>query len=742
MTSSRLSTQSLDSTSNTGLTFALQALLSRHESFVTNAQEENDRLSATVAELQSKRQELQTANEKIVAENRELLEQLDTLNASYKSSDEAVKNLEEQLRCTELEVGRLTTRARRAEELEACVQDLHLERTTLQGKLDEAEAEGRTTLVRWRESEGKIRQLELELDKIEWESRLEREKHDKAVARLEHERVVDRELSGAEARLKGAAAVHEIGRGTTNNNVVSSFVRDILKDNASLQAGIVELRDLLQSSNDDVQSLRQQVMYHQPLEDTHPVDEIPNSLSLDQQLGWHQPASAAPAQIQPEVHVHHHYHAKILSKRDRTITHSRTTRRRAVLHSATPRSSVPSTPRTAPLRHVSSPVLPHHLHQGQARRNRWSGYSSAAGASTISSIPSTPRSAFDRYSSIFDRIDLGEESSRPTSPESAAGFPSSYPDSDTWLGMKKRRLDSFDAVIESEDQAGMPQFPITADIEPESLTKGQTQIPKQDLTLSPSLLTHASASGGHALPELQPPPDKGRAHVQAEAATPSAGEQPGAVPTSEEPDLRSQLPAIRPLLHPSRSQDSLVSISGMDIHIAKRPTASLLNGANSAHFAILPSSARSISASQPVASITDVTATSSQQTLMSSAQGPAGLRLQSIAGATSTKKPSPQLMRLGGLGGWMRARWGAGPTESVAGLRSSSSPVAQTPTQPDTTPAGKLHLGPCTGTPSLARKPGINQSGAIPGLWPVQKVQRQVMATLVDAEGLRAVFEE
>ncbi|RMD39573.1 hypothetical protein DV735_g5552, partial [Chaetothyriales sp. CBS 134920] len=608
------------------------ALLSRHECFVAKAREENERLSATIADLQSKREELQTANERIVAENRELVEQLDAINACYRSSDQAAKSLEQQLKCVELEIGQLTIRARRAEELEACVQDLHLERTTLKGKLEEAEVESRTVLARWRESERKIKQLESELDKIEWESKAQRQKHDEAVALLEHERVVDRALSGAEARLKGAAAVHEIEQGTSNTSVVSSFVRDILKDNATLQAGILELRELLQSSNDEVQNLRQQVMFHQPVEDTHPADQLPDLLPLDQQRGWSEPTPAA-AMRQPEFHVHHHYHAKLTSKRDRTSGHSKTPRRRSALRSVvTPRTSLPSSP-DLPLGHT------------QARRSRSSAYFSAAGESIMSSMPSTPRSAFDRYSSIFDRLDPSEESSRPTSPESAAGFLSSGPDSETWLDMKKRRLDYFDAVAESEDQAEMAVEDMEEGSLSVELSKLQTQRPEEEsVDPSPTCLSPSQPSGGHALPEPRHP-DKMETNdgVDGETATVSAGPSCYAGSSSEEADFRSQLPLRRPFLHHSGSHDSLVSISGMDIHIAKRPTASLLKGANSAHFPILPSSVRRISASQPVAGITDITATSWQQSFTSLAQGPADLHLQSIARVASIKEPSPQI---------------------------------------------------------------------------------------------------
>ena len=101
-----------------------------------------------------------------------------------------------------------------------------------------------------------------------------------------------------------------------------------LNDNASLQAGIVELRELLQSSNDEVQNLRQQIVHHQPIDTNDSEETLSQSVSLDQQLGWDQPSPDPP---QREVHVHHHYHAKLAQKRDRPPTVRRTSRRRAVV---------------------------------------------------------------------------------------------------------------------------------------------------------------------------------------------------------------------------------------------------------------------------------------------------------------------------------------------------------------------------------------------------------------------------
>ena len=740
MDSSRSPTPSDDSQSSCGLTFALQALLSRHESYVAESQEEDARLNSKIAQLEADRTSLQTANEKIVAENRQLLEQLDSLNASYKTSDETVKSLEALLRDTELEVRRLNGLARRAEELEARVQDLDLERSTLRRKLDDGEIESRSTLMRWRESERKVKQLEIEVEKIEWEARLEREKHEEVVARLERERVLERELGGAEGRLKGAAALQGIGNGT-NNNVVSSFVRDILQDNASLQAGIVELRELLQSSNDEVQNLRQQVIHHQPLTEEQPEDDISKSLPPDQQLGWNEPL---PNQSQREVHVHHHYHAKLAPKRDRTPTIRRTSRRRPVMHSITPDSSVPSTPLSRPQRYISSPVAPLHLPQPQPRTNRWSNQSAATFSSTISSLPSSPRSGFDRYNSIFEGIDVDEESSRPTSPESAAGFTSPDVELNAGPSLKSGRLDSFDAVL--EDDGEVFDSPKIEDKENEpplqKMPTAEVVTPARDLTPKP--LQILSPTKPMAIAPMKPkPPNAATAFKKNNVPTPTTNQHPQkTLDYKEEPDFRTQIPEIRPSLRRSESHDSLVSISGMDIHLAKRPSASLRVRGNPAHFAISPSSTRNIAASQPVAGITGITATSSQRSFSSDNHGPAGRSLQSIAGVTPTKHPDQQTGGLGRLGGWVRGKWGVAPMKSVADLRSSSLSGAPAPAAPVAIPAKRRSLRPSMSSSMMSRTPGINQKGGIPGFLNPQKAPSEVTTTVIDEEGLKEVLEE
>lgn len=722
---------------NTGLTFALQALLSRHETYVAESQQEHERLNAKIAELETDRTNLQSSNEKIVAENRELLAKLDSLNTTYAQSDTTVKNLEALLRDTEIEVRRLTGLARRAEELEARVQDLDQERSDLKQQLDDGEQESRSTLARWRDSERKVRKLELEVERIEWEAKQDREKHEAVVARLERERVIERELGGAEGRLKAAAAVQGMESGN-GGNVVSHFVRDILQDNANLQAGIVELRELLQSSNDEVQNLRQQVMHHQPIEQEGAEESLSQSMLLDQQLAWDRPS---PDPSQREVHVHHHYHAKLTPKRERTLASRRSTRRRAVMgYGISPMSSTPSTPISRPQRTTSSPIIPLELHQPQAH-NRWSTQTTTTLSSNISSIPSSPWSGYGRYGSIFDRIDADEESSRPTSPESAVGLSSPA---------IKPRIDSFEAVLEDEDevQENPAMQKQASQVEEQSATELVT--PSPELTPKPSqflsvvspnpVVAMDQATAGLCIKTPQP---------FDETLTPQTQL---AIPP---PSPKTPIPEIRPSLQRSSSHDSLLSISGMDIHLTKPMSALRIKG-NQAHFALTPSisTVRALTTSTPVAGITDATAVSSKRSFSSDNQGPAQRGLEKVAGIPSSRPEPPQtastgLSRL--MGGWVSRKWGVAPTKSVADLRSGSASNSRTIQQ--NTASSPVSIPKITNQrpalhsmgSSMARTPGINQMGAIPGLYAQKAVGSPTKVEIdgqVDEEALRRALKE
>ncbi|KAK5950802.1 hypothetical protein OHC33_008185 [Knufia fluminis] len=700
---------------DSGLTFALQALLDRHEAYVRDSQAEQARLSSYVADLEHEKSSLQDANHRMLVENRGLLQKLEDLNTDFGQSGKRVKELEDLVQDCEQEIRRLNGLTRKTQELELKMLDVERECAELTKQFEDGKSETRGTIARWKQSERKVHELEQEVQKIEWAARIDREKHEEIVARVARDRALERELGLSEGRLKATAAVQNMQRGGPQKQVVSNFVRDILQDNANLQAGISELRELLQSSNDEVQNLREQVMLHQPIqEDTTPMPA--RQSSLHDELSFSQ---SLPKQVQQEVHVHHHYHTKLGAKKEKTPvrkTPRSTPRRRALMPSAlsaSPSTSGRSTPIMRPQRYATSSAVP--LSMPQPMANRWSMQSAATASTYLSSMASSPASYYDRNSSIFDRIEREEESSRPTSPES---FGISSPLPFKHWDEPEQSLSVFeeepDGYVSLESFEATTSEAISAnDSIPHIGAEGDDVLPEMGLTPKPSmsllpivdqnLTPRAAQPSIPTIPEPPPPPDtppqqreppdelvppptiikqQSSPVVQHDQITPDL--EPRSPPRIGSPKPK-QMPDIRPSIRRSNSHDSLLSISGMDIHLAQHPrsTSSALRllgtttaGANKHHFAPSPASLRQplTSASEPVASVTEYTATSRPgvDSISASMQALSGIRKE-----TQQSQNTSGRGLIGSVGGWVSSKWGRAPTgmKSVADLRS----VATTP---------------------------------------------------------------
>ena len=284
-----------------GLTFALQALLARHEFYITDSEAERERLSTQIDRLSTDNTKLQSENKSVVEENRELLAQLEALNTKLGDSDAVIKSMEATLADAEFEVRRLTSLASKAEDLEAHLVELEAFRAKQSDDLEASYEREKSAIGRWHDADSRIRELSADLERLESEALIERHRYDDIVSRMDRERM----LGSAEGRLKGAAAMTDLSEkgSKSSTGVVNHFVRDILMDNANLQAGLVELKEMLESSHEEVQTLRDQIIMHQPL-------SVGDSLPLHEKILWIEPK---PPTSQA-VHVHHHYHAKISTR--------------------------------------------------------------------------------------------------------------------------------------------------------------------------------------------------------------------------------------------------------------------------------------------------------------------------------------------------------------------------------------------------------------------------------------------
>ncbi|KAF2458164.1 hypothetical protein BDY21DRAFT_385304 [Lineolata rhizophorae] len=276
-----------------------QALLVRHESYMADAEAERVRMSTCIERLEHEKRSLEARNSQTVAENRALLDQLEGLNSAVAESDVKVQSLTASLHSAQQDVQRLTVLASRTESLERQVAQLEREQALLQTNYETSVEDGKGAVYRWRKAERVIADLNDQIDRIEREAREEQERHVAIVGRMERRRAVEKELESAAGRLKSAALARSVGSRDRNaTSVLSHFVKDIMQDNANLQLSIVELREILQSSNEEIEKLREQLEVHQPIKH----DSELSAPSLRKEL-------SAENLLNRELHIHHHYHA-------------------------------------------------------------------------------------------------------------------------------------------------------------------------------------------------------------------------------------------------------------------------------------------------------------------------------------------------------------------------------------------------------------------------------------------------
>jgi predicted nucleic acid-binding Zn-ribbon protein len=689
--------------------FSLQALLVRHEAYMADAEQERLDMMGRIEELEGEKTGLQKTNETLVEDNRSLLDQLEALNNAVTESDTRVLSLQSTLQSAQQEMQRLSHLAAKTERLEQQLADFERDHETFQSTLETKEQAEKEATRRWKKAERALADMQSQLDRIEQEAREERERHVEVVGRMERRRAVEKELTSAAGRLKGAAASKTTGSGTS---VVSHFVKDILQDNANLQMGIVELREMLQNSNGEVENLRQQLVLHQPLEEDEEED-VPRPPIGARQPSLHDEINRATSQ---ELHVHHHYHAPSNStaaansrnnlrrpKKKRyggltpnqftPPTSGRTTPRSSVSY-RTPSSMATILQQTA----VSVPDSAHHNH-------RWSVQSNQTYQSLYaSSGPGSPQSTLHRTSSIFDRVfsDGGHESSRPTTPDTE-------PPSSPVLAPTHKSRPSVTGFR----------------------TASAPVVNRKGITPGPSLSSISSIPDMSIedLPSYKPRPTNH--HVITEETEDDWDETSSAVlestssgvtPVSEHRyfDIHSSDIYDRPLRR-ATSHESLLSISGMDIHTYQsRPKHSLLTQGGVTSGTIVSSA--QAHAARPAA--TTRMETNGHSLLRGMA---ADQRLAAAPKQTITKKAS----------GWIFGRWGAtpGPLDGESSRRTKSASIksGSDRAKDDSLVQPKF--------PKL-RNPGINQSGPILGFGPEIKIHHPPVVKKLDQEELRNVLDE
>ncbi|KKK13274.1 hypothetical protein AOCH_002669 [Aspergillus ochraceoroseus] len=679
---------------SSSLTFALQALLHRHESYMAEAEEDRQRLLVNIESLEREKRQVQAENARMVEENRSLLEQLEGLNKAVLDSDSHAKCLAVALENSEAELRGLTASAARAADLEAQLAHMEAEQSKLQESLLLAQEDSKSAVHRWKKAECTLRDLHDQVDRIEKEAREERDRHAELVQRMERRRAVERELDGAAGRLKGAAAAQDLRR-DGGTNVVSRFVRDILQDNANLQMGIMELRDMLDSSNEEVQNLRDQILSHQPLmmmpSETGETHDIRPSTTLSQEL-----EANDSRRVSQEFHIHHHYHTPSIARKEKGTLLRRSKKRRslgspAVLHSASAgQSSRKAKHRSQSSTSSASTILSQTSVSIPPRASRrWSAQSPVP----PDSMASSPQSAYRSSMSIFDRVERGFDSSQPTSPDSTI-FSSPLrngrykPGGGPWDAY--RILDGAnDPISDDELDGGSIHSVIPEEIEDSSMPYGGSE----------------------------------RAR--------SIADKDVFVTSTPYRTMRR-----------STSHESLFSVAGMDIHTPSHLPSCMVDLASGALPLRIPhrimSSGTGLSPTPAVTSTSTITAGKepakpsgqTPQSLLASVVATSQLPVDSPASSLDDSSTPTRLTLSSRVGGWVRGRWGTAPTasptrnldslteedvpQSSASSTISSDHSLASSGQQQHTPAQPLQPKRSFSLVRF-RNPGVNQKGPIMG---------------------------
>jgi len=725
------------------LTFALQTLLARHEAYMASAERDRVQLTFRIEQLEHENAELEIRNKSVTDENQSLRDDLEHLNGTVKDADDQIESLEVTLRDSLREIRRLESASERAASLERQIALLEEEQATLQNTLVHTREEARTAVYRWRQAERSIVDLQEQLERMEKETREERERHIEVIGRIERQRAVEKELNTAEGRLKGAAAVKSMTDSRNSKGVISHFVRDLLQDNANLQLGIAELRDMLVSSNDEIQMLREQLLYHQPAGDNN--KETRSVSTLRAELEVTEPPT--PPKVSQELHIHHHYHVthKPESKKPKRRRQGITTGTFSPLHISAPSTPTPSQGMQAwhhrgvysqsPLNSASTMTTP--------SNGRWSMMSENPSDFAPSSVPSSPQS--NPRNSIFDRNIM--EISLPTSPTTSVD-----PSSPAWKNSHQKR----GSEVSARSITAPGAFP--------ALTP-QPQSPDQHPHPLMSYIVHGGTIAEERtapyttddMPDLTPTgPPAGDATVE----TISTDNE-----ETRQFDLQLEQPPQR--LRRVVSHESIMSLSnGMDIHTLKtrpsqltlRPLGSSAAGTNMSEVTARPTIARgdtqgkrgSVLLRDSLAGLSPSLPKGSRRVI----SGP----VEASSMATNTSRQTNALTKLVSWRPWGSSR-SANPSPNPSPV---ASPVISSTTEVHVTtsllsPVASLGAKSAVSSPQGSfsstgafRAPGINQPGGIPGFheyWAAHQRRGPPSKVSVDdlgqiQEAMREVLEE
>ncbi|KAJ6264411.1 hypothetical protein Dda_0557 [Drechslerella dactyloides] len=362
-----------------------QALLRRAD----EAEKIRSDMASKISSLEEQNKHLELENTLSIDRNRDLLNNLETLNDSVVQADSKVRELTADLDETRAELDRVSARAARAEILEAQLSVLETEQDDLRRNLSLTLEDERNAAARWQKAERQVADLQDQYNRLETEYLQERAKTQKLSGKTSSRKSI-RELHFPASKMEGAA--------------ISNFMKEILQDNQQLQAGTTELRQMLMIAQDEIGALREQVLLTQK-PDLSDLGRSPLSYEFD---GYRK--------LSQELHVHHHHHVLTPEKKGSV---RKVKRRVKGAYSKSSAGSSPVPPAWAAFEQPSPQPQQEEEEQTTPTKrpsiqpNPFSNHTRISSVSNTTVVSETAPSTY-RDASIFDRS-FAVDDSRPTS---------------------------------------------------------------------------------------------------------------------------------------------------------------------------------------------------------------------------------------------------------------------------------------------------------------------------------------
>lgn len=271
-----------------------QILLDKHDSYIKEVEQERRQFLAEIErqssfaklvdELEMSNRELEYQNLCTMRDNASLLKRLEDLNASLNQSEAQNYQLRTTLVETESEVGRLSHKTVKAKGLESQILTLELERSGLEQEMEILTRSNNQNHSRYAQAEKQVAELQRQLEQMQ--------SNESPSLQDSLEFCVQTPMHTSKGLF---APSTQKSKDTEFSNVVS----ELLSSNISLEESSSEMRRVLEDSQDEIVSLRQQLLLQQDQRD---------GLTISEET--HGPRKT----VSQELHQHHHYHYHVPTK--------------------------------------------------------------------------------------------------------------------------------------------------------------------------------------------------------------------------------------------------------------------------------------------------------------------------------------------------------------------------------------------------------------------------------------------